>query len=605
MPTGGGKSICFQVPALAQEGICLVISPLIALMKDQVYNLKKRNIPAAAIFSGMHRKEIDRTLDNCIYGNTKFLYLSPERLETELFQERLKKMKVSFIAVDEAHCISQWGYDFRPSYLKIAELRNQLPNTPFLALTATATDRVKQDIQDKLGFKKPNVFQKSFTRANLSYSVFYEENKLNKLVHVLRRVRGTGIVYVRSRRKTQEVAQFLRKQRFAADFYHAGLSPQFRASKQDQWIQNKIQIMVCTNAFGMGIDKADVRIVVHLDLPESLEAYYQEAGRGGRDGKRAYAVLLYEQSDVLNLEKNLADSFPETAVIKKVYQSLCNYFQIAIESGAGRSFDFDLIPFSRNYQLSPKQVFNSLKILQNNGFLTLNEALFMPSKVLFIIDKTELYRIQVANRRLEPYIKTILRIYGGKAFDDYVEVNERMLARHLKTSEVYVKNALTYMQQQKIADYIGQKEKPQITFVRPRVALSQLKLDRQLLDFLKKVRTDNINAIKRYVTTKTDCRSQQLVTYFGELDSKRCGVCDVCIQRKKLAVADQLFESIQQRVRLELEKQEGELLPMSELLLDMTQKYKREETLKVIRWMREQKILVINEAQEVGLRVES
>ena len=383
LPTGGGKSICFQVPALVKEGICIVISPLIALMKDQVYNLQKRGIAAVAIFSGMHYKDIDRILDNCIYGNTKLLYLSPERLTSDLVRERIKKMKVSLIAVDEAHCISQWGYDFRPPYLQIAEIREYLPKVPIMALTATATPEVVKDIQEKLEFKRGEVFQQSFLRENLAYVVLEEEGKMEKLFKVLTGVRGSGLVYVRNRRKTKEIAMFLKKYRITADYYHAGLTNEERSQKQEAWINDKIRIIVATNAFGMGIDKPDVRVVVHMDLPDSLEAYFQEAGRAGRDGQKSYAVLLYNQGDKLDLERRFELSFPPLKEVRLTYQALGSYLQLAVGSGEGESYDFDLVEFSRVYGFSTVKTFNCLKVLERAGWIALSESIYIIRQVIY------------------------------------------------------------------------------------------------------------------------------------------------------------------------------------------------------------------------------
>ncbi|MCB0586106.1 MAG: ATP-dependent DNA helicase RecQ, partial [Phaeodactylibacter sp.] len=381
MPTGGGKSICYQVPALCREGICIVVSPLIALMKDQVENLKQRNIPAEAIYSGMHYRDIDRILDNCVYGNIKLLYLSPERLTTELARVRIQKMKASLLAVDEAHCVSQWGYDFRPPYLQIAEMREVLPGVPILALTATATPEVARDIQEKLAFRQENLLQKSFERPNLSYSVLHEEDKLKKLAEILHRVPGSGIVYVRSRRRTKEIARYLQRQKIRADFYHAGLDTEERSRKQEEWMNNKSRVVVSTNAFGMGIDKPDVRVVVHMELPDSLEAYFQEAGRAGRDGRKSYAVLLYNDSDRQNLERRFEQSFPGLKEVQRVYRALGSYFQLATGSGEGQSFDFEIVEFARNFQIKIVQAYSCLKILEQAGWIVLTDAVFVPSSL--------------------------------------------------------------------------------------------------------------------------------------------------------------------------------------------------------------------------------
>ena len=441
MPTGGGKSICFQVPALCREGVCIVISPLIALMKDQVFQLQKRNIPAAAIYSGMRYKDIDRLLDNAVYGNIKLLYLSPERLVTELARERIKKMNVNLLAVDEAHCISQWGYDFRPPYLQIAEIREFIPDTPILAVTATATKEVVEDIQQKLEFKDGAVFQKSFERKNLAYVVLSEENKPQKALDILQKVKGSAVVYSRNRRGTKEVANYLRKNGINADFYHAGLSTALRTKKQEDWIQGKLKVMVSTNAFGMGIDKADVRSVVHMDLPDSLEAYFQEAGRAGRDGKKSFAVLLYNEADKKNLLWSYENSFPEIEEVKRVYAALGSYLQLAIGSGLGGSFDFEIERFVKNFRFDLLKTYSCLKILEQSGYIVLSDAVFIPSTIKIRVNKEVLYDYQLKNRSLDIIIKTILRTYHG-ALSHHTKIDESQLARFLKITRVQLSQGL-------------------------------------------------------------------------------------------------------------------------------------------------------------------
>ncbi|OWY25768.1 RecQ family ATP-dependent DNA helicase [Sphingobacteriales bacterium UPWRP_1] len=592
LPTGGGKSICFQVPGLAKDGLCIVVSPLIALMKDQVYNLQRRGIKASAIYSGMSSYEITRNLDNCAFGQTKFLYVSPERLQTEQFLARLPQLNISLIAIDEAHCISQWGYDFRPAYLKIAQIREKLPDVPVLALTATATNMVKADIQEKLKFRKQAsaVFQKSFTRANLSYSVFREEHKLNKLISVLQKVPGCGIVYVRSRKETQDVASALVKQGIGADFYHAGLDPQTRNNKQDRWIKNQIRVMVCTNAFGMGIDKPDVRVVVHLDLPESIEAYYQEAGRAGRDEKKSYAVLLYNNEDIAALEENLKKSFPPIEQVRQTYHLLCSYLQIAIGAAGGQCFDFDVHHFLETAKIPASQLFYSLKVLEENGYIAYNDALLLPSRLLVKMDKEQLYEVQVSNPRLEPYLKGILRTYGG-VFDHYTEISETQLARNLKTTVEYVRNALTVMHRNQIIDYVPQTDKPQLVFTLSRTPAENLQIDTKLINFRKKVRQGNIQEVAKYAQNALICRSQQLVAYFGELDSNACGVCDVCLQKKKLAMAESRAELIATLIKKQLNRGNQTI---SALVTGLSA-YKEDEVLKVLRWMTDNGQLLYHE----------
>jgi ATP-dependent DNA helicase RecQ len=598
LPTGGGKSICFQVPALALEGMCVVISPLIALMKDQVFNLKRHKITAEAIFTGMSRLETERILNNCVQKKVKFLYVSPERLQTAAFREQLLRMKVSLIAIDEAHCISQWGYDFRPSYLQIADIRQLLPKVSLLALTATATERVKEDIQEKLQFgKTAQVFQQSFKRANLSYSVFKTDNKLGKMLDIFKKVAGTGIVYVRSRRKTKDIAEFLSNNGIKADFYHAGLDPKTRSRKQDEWIKNKTRVMVCTNAFGMGIDKPDVRTVVHIDLTESLEAYYQEAGRGGRDGKKAYAVALYDDADIKSLEQSTALKFPEIDLLKQVYGAIGNYCKVATEAGEGQSFVFDISEFCKSYKLKALDVANSLSILQQSGYLLTNDALQEGSKLLFTTSHEEIYRLQVANRRLEPYIKTILRTYGG-VYDDYVVIREADVARNMNVPVEHVKNALLYLQKTGAADYQPALNEPSITFLQARVATDRLFIDTQLLAFRKQIHEQNINSVISYVTNPHLCRTLQLVRYFNELNTEACGVCDVCLAQKKQAqTEEELSQVLQQQIT---ETVNAEKMTVEHLVRRLG-KYKQDDALKVIRWMLENEQLQLDEQKRVVL----
>ncbi|MDX1667335.1 MAG: ATP-dependent DNA helicase RecQ, partial [Saprospiraceae bacterium] len=433
MPTGGGKSICYQVPALCREGLCIVVSPLIALMNDQVYQLRKRNVPAAAVHSGMSYSDIDRILDNCIYGQTRLLYLSPERLSTDLAQERISRMNVNLLAVDEAHCISQWGYDFRPAYLEIAQIRELIPDTPLLALTATATPTVAEDIQDKLEFRKAHLIKSSFHRPRLAYVVLEEEGKFSKIKKILDGVPGPSIVYVRSRRGTKEIAARLKREGLSADFYHAGLDTESRDAKQTAWIRGEVRIMVATNAFGMGIDKSNVRSVIHHDPPDSLEAYFQEAGRAGRDGKKAYAILLYHGSDRIRLERQFSRSYPEIEEVKRVYRALGSYFQLAVGAGKGESFDFDLTEFGRTYDLDTLTTYHALRILEQSGFIVLTEAVYVPATLMVRIGKEELYDYLLKNAKLDKLLKTILRTYQG-AFKHHVRIREKQLARFLKIS---------------------------------------------------------------------------------------------------------------------------------------------------------------------------
>jgi len=553
MPTGGGKSICFQVPALCREGICIVVSPLIALMKDQVHNLQQRNIPAVAIYSGMRYQDIDRILDNCIYGNTKLLYLSPERLRTDMAIERIRRMNVNLLAIDEAHCVSQWGYDFRPPYLEIPEIREVMPKVPVLALTATATQQVVEDIQEKLAFRKGSkVFQKSFSRENLSYSVLQEDSKVEKLADILTKVRGSGVVYVRSRKRTQDIAAFLKQRNISADFYHAGLEPEVRSAKQDAWISNKARVMVSTNAFGMGIDKPDVRIVVHMDLPDSLEAYFQEAGRAGRDEKKAYAVLLYNENDRESLEEQYEVAFPEIEHIRQVYQALGSYFQLATGSGEGESYDFDLTGFCKNYPFKPIKVLSCLKVLEHAGWLVLTEAVFIPSTLRILVSKEELYDYLLRHPKLDRVIKAILRTYQGAFLHD-IHVREGQLANFLNTSKEALGRSLDLLHKDGIIDYAPQKEKPQIVFIKERVNAAVLNIDHKLYAFRKNRHLERIRKAIAYAETPV-CRSRQLLHYFGQTVDKNCGICDVCTGRTRAEIDGDQFEAYRTRIQALLQQ---------------------------------------------------
>ncbi len=533
LPTGGGKSICFQVPGLMLEGITVVISPLIALMQDQVQQLRARRIPALAVYSGMGRREIDIALDNCVYGKFKFLYLSPERLQTELFLERFKRMNVSLVAVDEAHCISQWGYDFRPPYLQIGALRELKPDLHFLALTATATKVVKEDIIQKLGLLEPLVFQKSFARENLSFVVRKTENKEKKLLEILRHVPGTGIVYVRSRKGTVEISRLLERQNILATFYHAGLSHVDRMARQEEWISNKKRVMVATNAFGMGIDKADVRAVIHMDLPENLEAYYQEAGRAGRDGKKSYAALVFHESDVTALRSKVQQSHPSVEYLKKVYQGLANYLQLAVGSSEGESYEFDLENFSLRFGFRSAAVFAALKKLEEEGLLLLSESFYRPSRVHIQMDKARLYEFQVANEKFDPVLKALLRLQGAELFSDFVPLAENQIAKSLKSSEAEVAQLLGQLSKLQILSYEPASEKPQITFVVPRQDAPRLILDQKRLGERRDLALKKMEAMIDYAEQSRRCRMQVVLDYFDEPSFETCGKCDVCMEKKK------------------------------------------------------------------------
>ncbi|MFB9845031.1 RecQ family ATP-dependent DNA helicase [Mucilaginibacter ginsenosidivorans] len=530
LPTGGGKSVCFQVPGLVKEGISIVVSPLIALMKDQVENLKAKGIPAVSIVTGMGKREIDIALDNCVYNGVKFLYLSPERLLSELVRERIRYMNVNLIAVDEAHCISQWGYDFRPPYLHVADLRELHPGVPVLALTATATADVRGDIQEKLCFKEPNIFQQSFERKNISYVVQHEENKLRKLLDIPRGVKGTGIVYVRSRKEAEEIAKYYNENHFGADFYHAGLTMEQRSAKQDSWQTGNTRIIVATNAFGMGIDKPDVRFVIHKDMPESLEAYYQEAGRAGRDGRKAYAVLLYNHADRLKNEKKFESNFPSVDEIKQVYHQFGSYFHLAYGTGAGVSFDLDLGDFCVRNKLDATKTVNALKFLEQDEYLAFNESVFLPSRFRFEVMNEQLYNFQVQNQGWDAFIKTLLRSYGG-AFENYVRLREFDLARRANLSVQQVIQGLKQLEDEGILHYLQQTDLPQVTWLQPRLQQNELIINKRYIENRKTVYRNKMEAVFAYAE-HSRCRSQMLLAYFDETAPK-CGVCDVCLEEKR------------------------------------------------------------------------
>jgi len=533
LPTGGGKSICFQVPTLLMDGVCLVVTPLIALMQDQVNQLKKRGIPALAVHSGMSREEIDIAIDNCVYGKIKFLYLSPERLQTEIFKERVKKMNVCLIAVDEAHCISQWGYDFRPPYLKIALLREAKPGVPIIALTASATRQVKEDIIDKLELKTPSVFQKSFARENLSFAIRKTETKEKKLIEILKKVQGTAIVYVRSRKATQDLAKNLERQGVSSIFYHAGLNYQERSVRQEEWLTSKVRVMVATNAFGMGINKADVRTVIHMDLPENLESYYQEAGRAGRDGKRAYAVIIYHEVDVLSLQHKVQQSQPSLDYLKKTYQALCNYFQLAIGSSEGESYEFDLEAFCKRFALKSSAVYVALKKLEQEGLIQLSESFYRPSRIHLTADKKRLYEFQIANAKFDPLIKSLLRLYGAELFSDFLPISEAYISQALKMKEQVIRIDLSQLHELQLLAYQPSSDKPQITFILSRQDADYLPVDRERMERLRNLNLAKMEAMVNYVNQSHRCRMQVIQEYFDEVTYETCGKCDVCLDKKK------------------------------------------------------------------------
>lgn len=528
MPTGGGKSITFQVPALAKDGLCLVITPLIALMKDQVQNLRKRGIKALSIYSGMSRQDIITTLENCIFGNYKFLYISPERLDTEIFRTKLRKMKVSMITVDESHCISQWGYDFRPAYLKIAEIRELLPDVPVLALTATATPEVVKDIQARLHFRRENVFRMSFERSNLAYIVRKTDNKTGELLHILRSMPGSAIVYVRNRRRTKEITELLNNEDITADFYHAGLDDATKDIRQHRWQSGGSRVMVATNAFGMGIDKPDVRIVIHMDLPDSIEAYFQEAGRAGRDGQKAYAVILYAKADKTTLHKRIPDTFPEKEYIKDVYEHLQYYYQMAMGDGLDCVREFNIEDFCRKFKYFPVPVDSALKILTQAGYLEYTGEQDNTSRLLFTIQRDELYRLREMGDDMDKLIQTVLRSYTG-VFTDYTYINEDSLAIRTGLTRRQIYEQLVHLAKLRIVSYIPRKKTPYIIYTRERIEAQLIHISPEIYEERKARYETRINAMLEYVTNDTLCRSRMLLDYFGEKNEHNCGQCDTCI----------------------------------------------------------------------------
>ena len=543
LPTGGGKSVCFQIPALAMEGLCIVISPLIALMKDQVENLRKRNITALAIHSGMTRKEVVSTLRVAGNSNCRFLYVSPERLETALFREYLPGLPICLIAVDEAHCISQWGYDFRPSYLRIRELRKEIPEVPVLALTASATAEVQKDICAQLLFTEELVFRQSFERANLSYSVFEAASKINKVVDILSKVEGSAIVYCKSRKRTKEYADLLNMHGIAADYYHAGLHRGLRDSVQDQWLSNKIRTIVCTNAFGMGIDKPDVRLVIHPDMPDCLENYYQEAGRAGRDGKKAYAVLLFNNKELEELS-TLADSrYPSLSSVREVYQALINYLQLASGTGEGMLFDFDFADFVRKFKLSPLSAAHALKMLEQEGLLGISDQVFQPATIQVIAPPETVRSIEELYPELDPYIKCLLRTYAG-IYDQPVGISEKNISFLLKKGLDETIEALKKLRALSVIAYLPQKDKPQLYFLENRIRTEQLQINEKSHAERKAIFIKRIQAMKQYAVERTACRSILIGNYFGDHELKPCGKCDICLEEKNNNLKAEEFRQI-------------------------------------------------------------
>jgi ATP-dependent DNA helicase RecQ len=550
LPTGGGKSVCFQVPALAQEGICIVISPLIALMKDQVENLRKRDIPALLVHSGMKRTDLIQTLKNATHEYFKFLYVSPERLETSLFNEYLPALNVNLVAVDEAHCISQWGYDFRPSYLRIAELRKELPGVPVLALTASATEEVQNDICEKLEFNKQHIFRQSFERKNLSYSVFKVDSKLTKLVDIVTKVQGSAIVYCRTRKRTNEIVKLLQMHGVSCSNYHAGLKQEERNLRQKEWVDGKVRVIVCTNAFGMGIDKADVRLVVHVDIPDCLENYYQEAGRAGRDAKKAYAVLLYDEKDIQELNDMHSVRFPTMEQIRKVYAALTNFLQIPAYTGEYRSFTFRFDEFIKNFMLNSSEALYSLKALETDGWIDFNEKSFSPATLVFTTSKRELAEFEMHYPEHEPLLTTILRSYGG-VFDFPAFVSEKLLAKLMKKHEDDIKQQLKIITSFAIISYTPQNEEPQIIFKKNRVPVDNLRINLGLYNKRKESFIRRVQTMIEY-TKAEGCRAGFINSYFGDKNTGDCGVCDHCLEKKGTHLSAEEFEKIARIISVHL-----------------------------------------------------
>lgn len=594
MPTGGGKSITFQVPALAMDGVCVVITPLIALMTDQVENLKQRGIKAAAIHSGLGRHEMKVMLDNAMYGAYKFLYISPERLGNEEFRTRLSHTNVSFLTIDEAHCISQWGYDFRPSYLNIARARELKPDIPVLALTATATPEVVDDIQLKLAFREKNVIRSDFSRQNLVYFVRQSESKLADLIKVVHSIHGSGIVYTRNRKKTREIAEQLRREGIDADYYNAGLSYEIRQQKQNDWTQGKTRVICATNAFGMGIDKPDVRFVVHVDFPDSLEEYFQEAGRAGRDGKKSFAVLLSGSRDKAILKQRIVNSFPEIDFVKKVYNAVSNYMQVPIGGGKGIAFDFNLHDFVSAYKLQPVQTFNALKLLEQQGYLEVTDEMKNPSRIFFVVNRDDLYKFQVKNSKFDGFIKLVLRSYTG-LFSDYVSINEEVLAKRAGITRDAVYQYFVRLSKMSVINYIPGKRTALLVYLEERLPDKSVYISPENYHHRKERYERRVNAMAEYGFKSDICRSVQLLNYFGQQEVEVCGQCDYCRNKEKILSKDE-----EQKIKTEI-IEHITLAPISPEDLIAELKHDQEFVVKVLRALLDEEIVKYNEKGMVGI----
>ncbi len=591
MPTGGGKSLTFQVPAMVMPGICLVVTPLIALMKDQVDNLRNRGIKALSVYSGMTRQEIITTLENAIFGDYKFLYVSPERLSTELFLSKLRDMNVCLLVVDESHCISQWGYDFRPSYLRIADIRKHLPEVPVLALTATATPEVIDDIQEQLLFKQKNVFRKSFERQNLAYIVKYTENKPEELIHILTKKKGSAIVYVRSRKHTKEISDFLLQNGFSSDFYHAGLTNTDKERKQNAWKKNSTQIIVCTNAFGMGIDKPDVRVVVHTDLPNSIEEYFQEAGRAGRDAYPAEAIILYHKNDSVKLKKRVRDEFPEKDFILHVYDCLAYFYQVAEGFGVGMTYNFDLQRFCSTYKLPLLPTHNALKILDLAGYIEYTDEIDNRSRLMFTVYRDDLYHYNF-DSDYELLINTILRLYTG-VFTNYATINEAEIAQRLNTTGGAIYEKLKILAKRNIIDYIPHKKTPLLSYTRPRIESKYLTIPRIVNEDRRDRFEKRIQAINSYVEENDVCRSRVLLSYFGENNILECGQCDVCLSKNNSTLSETKYKEISEAVRGVLFETETTV----NAVIRSLDRYAEKDVISVIRFMVDRCELVLQSSK--------
>jgi len=580
LPTGGGKSVCFQVPALIINGTCIVITPLIALMKDQVANLKKNKIKAAAIYSGMHYDEVESVYSNALVGNLKFLYISPERLASEVTRDVISRMKVSILAVDEAHCISQWGYDFRPPYLKISEIRSIIPKVPILALTATATPSVVNDIMEKLEFAKPNVLKTSFERRNLAYNVIKEFDKTGFLIRKLKDDNNSAIIYVRSRRKTRELAEVFNKNNISATYYHAGLDAKIRDVRQKDWTLGRVKIIVATNAFGMGIDKSNVRNVVHYDLPDSIESYFQEAGRAGRDLQMSAATLLYNDKDIVNVKERLLASFPSMSKIQSIYNAIGNYFQIPEGTGKDMGFDFSIADFANNYNFNVLQVYNSIKFLEREGFLLYIQSAGQYSKLFVPINKTELYTFIVDNPGADRLLKEIMRSYSG-VFSDYININEMLLAKRSEMTRENVIKKLIYFNRMKIISYIPIKVKPQLIYSYERLSAKHIQLSDGNYKNQKVASEKRLSAMLNFITNSIECRSKLLLEYFGEENARRCGICDVCVAKNKVDLNEIEFDAIQKKISNSLNSKHMHLYE----LVSSIDGFDEDDIIQVVRWL--------------------